>query len=111
MKGEKNKALREQGLTTIAKAPTKAQGEVVFGEYQRFNQVAIRAVQFVDQHPVTASCRVMRSHRVNGVRVAINGRDGRAECFLISEGQIDELVDRLTSLKTELFGKKLGEVK
>jgi len=42
------KTLRKQGLT-ISSTPTKARVKTVSGDYQRFDQVAIDCVQFVEQ--------------------------------------------------------------
>jgi len=42
------KTLRKQGLT-ISSTPTKAQRKTVSGDYQRFDQVAIDCVQFVER--------------------------------------------------------------
>ena len=104
------KALREQG-STLPTTPTKALEEVV-GDYQPFSELAIACLQFVDHEPMHASLRVAPAKRYGAaLRVSINGRDGRAACFLTNAQQIDDLIERLEKLKEDTFGKNLEVVK
>lgn len=103
--GGNEKALREQGSSVLPTTPTKALKEVV-GDYQSFSEVAISCLQFVEHEPFQASLRVAPTKRqCIGLRVSINGRDGRAACFLTNEQQVDDLIMRLTKLKIDTFGK------
>jgi len=107
--GGNEKALREQG-SILPTTPTKAFEEVV-GDYQSFSEVAISCLQFVDQKPMHASLRVAAAERYGAaLRVSINGRDGRAVCFLTKGEQVDDLIFRLQKLRGDLFGKCLEVV-
>lgn len=107
--GGNEKALREQGSSTLPTTPTKAL-EGVTGDYQAFDNVAIECSQTVDHLPVRASLRVRKAKRDHGVSISINGRDGRANCLIENEVAIDELIERLQLIKNDLFGnKRLGE--
>jgi len=104
------KALLEQG-SVLPTTPTKAL-KVVEGDYQPFSGIAISCLQFIEHEPCSASLRVSAAKRHGtGLRVSINGRDGRAACFLTNAQQIDELVMRLEKLKVDMFGKSVGVVK
>jgi len=97
------KALRKQGSPTLAKTPTSVAKEVV-GDYTRWADIAIGCVQFVDGEPVNASLRFGLTRQCEGLRASIGGRDGRAECFLMSLKQVDEVIERLEILKVMQFG-------
>lgn len=97
------KTLRKQGLSTLTKKPTTGFKQVQ-GDYQRFGDVAIICSQKLEGAVIVASLRVARTRQCQGVRLGINGRESRAECFLTSAGQIDDLIERLTILKAQEFG-------
>lgn len=96
------KALREQGQI-LPTTPTKALKEVG-GEYTPFADIAINGVQFVEREPVHARLWVGQARDTrDGVRVAIGGRDGRAELFLKSADEVDALINRLNQLRMMQF--------
>ncbi|PKF60637.1 hypothetical protein CW745_13990 [Psychromonas sp. psych-6C06] len=99
------KALREQGHSILTKTPTTVVKEVS-GDYTRFSDIAIGCVQFLAKEPVKANLRVGQTRQCNGVRLSISGRAGRAELFLTSPEQVDELVERLEVLKLMQFGRQ-----
>jgi hypothetical protein len=104
---ENEKALREQGQSLLLKTPTKAQLKEVIGDYQAFKDVAIDCVQFFDREPRRASLRVNVCNKPEqGIRLAINGRAGRAYCNFVAAEQVDDLIDRLVKIRADRFGVK-----
>ncbi|MDN2661823.1 hypothetical protein OW492_00360 [Psychromonas sp. 14N.309.X.WAT.B.A12] len=98
-----DKALLEQGLVLQPKAPTKAQKEVIQGDYQAFNEVAILCFQLINREPRQAHLRVNTCDRYGkSIRLSVNGRGGRTDCHLTTTSEVDQLIERLTQLRVGL---------
>lgn len=106
---ENEKALGKQGLV-ITTEQTKAQRDIT-EDYQSFSEVAIICSQSGRNKLANTMLRVTKSRQQLGIRLSINGRDGRSECLLTSVGQIDDLMFRLTKLKNDVFIKSIEVTK
>lgn len=106
LSGGNEKALFEQGHSTLTKIPNIVTKEVN-GEYQAFKGLAINCFQFVNREPRNASLRITPCERYGkSIRLAINGRGGRTSCHLMSTKEVDDLIARLTQLR---FGLAVAE--
>lgn len=103
MRNENEKALLEQGSVLIPKAPTKAHSDTVNGDYQPCKDVAIDCLQYLGQTPRNAFLRACLADRYGeGIKLSISGREGRAECFLTTTQQVDDLIFKLAHLRKSL---------